>query len=182
MLEFKLSKQHKPGADRLSRLLALQPEFINSVTAALINSPSGTHISAPTIFLDKEYDVIYVSKIANSFPPIILEFQAKVNLDFIHRAFSYCMEVYKQYSILPIVLVFYIKEMDQFLLVEKFKTTQQWPYMLETECSFVSRHFYLLTKDSIMDLVNADEPLPPLAAAVHFFFLIFGEPSIISNL
>ncbi|ORE05767.1 hypothetical protein BCV72DRAFT_192889, partial [Rhizopus microsporus var. microsporus] len=102
-----------------------------------------------------------------------------VDLDFIHRAFSYCIEAYKRYGILPIVLVFCIKQMDRFLLVEKFKTTQQWPYMLETDCSLVSRHFYFLTKDSIMDLVNADEPLPPLAAVAHF--LISGEPSIIGN-
>ncbi|KAI9318982.1 hypothetical protein BX666DRAFT_1921903 [Dichotomocladium elegans] len=74
----------------MSRLLALQPEFINLVTAALVNAPSGRYIAAPTTFRDKECDVIYISNTPSNLPPIILEFQAKVDLDFIHRAFSYC--------------------------------------------------------------------------------------------
>ncbi|KAI8381225.1 uncharacterized protein BYT42DRAFT_298178 [Radiomyces spectabilis] len=178
LLEFKLPKHHKPGSDRLSRLLALQPEFIDLVTAALVDSTAGTYNAAPTNFLDKECDAIYVTRLTNS-PPIILEFQARVDMNFIHRAFSYCMEVYKKYNVLPIVLVINTVEADRFLLVNKFKSTETWPYMLEMECSVVAKRFYLLTRNSIKDLVDSDEPLTPLVAAAHFF--ISRSPSIIGN-
>ncbi|KAI8381223.1 uncharacterized protein BYT42DRAFT_476823, partial [Radiomyces spectabilis] len=152
--------------------------FIDLLTAALLDSTTGTYAAAPSNFLDRECDAIYVARLAD-LPPIILEFQARVDLEFIHRAFCYCMEVYKRYNVLPIVLVIHTGEIDRSFLVEKFKTTEKWPYMLEMECSFVAERFYLLTKDSIMDLVDSDEPLPPLVAAAHFF--ISRSPSIIGN-
>ncbi|KAI8381224.1 uncharacterized protein BYT42DRAFT_545151 [Radiomyces spectabilis] len=63
-------------ADRLSRLLALQPEFIDLVTAALVDSTAGTYNAAAN-FLFTECDAIYLTRLAN-LPPIILEFQTKV--------------------------------------------------------------------------------------------------------
>ncbi|KAI9323775.1 hypothetical protein BX666DRAFT_1890358 [Dichotomocladium elegans] len=48
---------------------------------------------------------MYISKTQSNFPPMILEFQAEVDLDYIHRAFSYCMEIYKRYTIFPVVLM-----------------------------------------------------------------------------
>lgn len=60
-----------------------------------------------------------------------------------------------------------------------FKITKERSFIAEMECSLLAQHFYLLTKDIIMDLVKGEDPLPPIASIGHFFNS--GERSIIGN-
>lgn len=95
------------------------------------------------------------------------------------RAIQYCLQVYKRFHSFPILLIFCINKIESASLTDEFKPCIDEPFFLKTPSNHFAKVCYLITKDSIEEVVNKiNENMNPIVAFSHF--LISGQQSIIS--
>lgn len=115
-------------------------------------------------------DVLYASSNIknNSLPPILVEIQHTVNLQFYRRVNEYCLQIIKEYHIPPIVVAICINETTQNILDMESNKNLDIPYALQIPCSGWAKSFNLLNAGSIHPYLE-DQPLDPIVAISHFF-------------
>ncbi|RCH80281.1 hypothetical protein CU097_003269, partial [Rhizopus azygosporus] len=94
LILFKLPCFHKPGEDRVSKLIARHQSTVDMIAASLLGVNEGTYASTNTTFTDSaECDVLYIpqSSATQSLPPVIIEFQHSVTKRFMCRSIQYCI-------------------------------------------------------------------------------------------
>lgn len=119
----------------------------------------------------KRSDIVYAVKSYEiKYPPIIIEVQQTVNEQFIHRAISYCLSAYDKYKVNPIVLVFSLNPVPVSTFT-KFKTCQEYPFMLKTDASHFAHGFYLVSKSNSLGYIKElnNENMNMIAVLSIFF-------------
>ncbi|RCI00196.1 hypothetical protein CU097_015539 [Rhizopus azygosporus] len=111
---FKLPLKWKPGADLMSKMLLSDPEIIRIIIHSFIDVyvPPESYSVAPTEWADtKGVYTLYTSQNTSNekFIPILAAFQEEVNQATILETIERLTLVYKNFRILPTVLVISIK-------------------------------------------------------------------------
>ncbi|KAG1171928.1 hypothetical protein G6F35_017018 [Rhizopus arrhizus] len=109
LLLFRLDLKHRPGSDIFTKYIAQDQRVVDLVTNAIFHVPAGTYVSTSTLFKDgTNYDALYIPVSSNlsGLPPIILEFQRTVNMEFLRRSTRYCLNTYDRFCSSPILVVF----------------------------------------------------------------------------
>lgn len=181
LILFKLPRSHKPGEDRISKLIARHQSTVDMITTSLLGVKEGTYTSTNTTFTDgTECDVLYIpqSCAIPSLPPVIIEFQHSVTKSFMCRSIQYCINVFNRFKILPILLIFCINQVESKALADQFKPNSGRSYLLETPSNHFALYCYMITKESInSDVDNVNKEMNPIVAFAHF--LLSGQQSII---
>ncbi|GAN02122.1 hypothetical protein MAM1_0017c01562 [Mucor ambiguus] len=163
LIQFKLPRSHKPGEDRVSKLIARHQSTVDMITASLLGVNEGTYTSTNTTFTDgTECDVLYIpqSSAIPSLPPVIIEFQHSATKSFMCRSINYCVNVFNRFKIFPILLIFCINKVELKSLADQFKPNSGRSYFLETPSNHFALYCYMITKESIIsDVDNLNEEI-----------------------
>lgn len=104
----------RPGTDLASKLLLQDSKMKHIIIAEVI----GKGINGDAYYVGscdkhdgRKTHVLYLPHCTptNDLPPVIVEIQQKANHPFIARAIRYCLEVFEETHILPILVVFNVK-------------------------------------------------------------------------
>lgn len=104
----------RPGTDLASKLLLNDPKMKNIIIEEVVGSRINGdvyHISSCDRHDGRKTDILYLPncKPTNDLPPVIVEIQQKVDHLFLARAMRYCLDVFEETHIVPILVVFNIK-------------------------------------------------------------------------
>ncbi|CAO3575976.1 unnamed protein product [Absidia cylindrospora] len=163
-----------PGSDLSSKLLLQEPKIKNIIISKIIGkgiNGDAYHIGSCDRHDGRKTDTLYMpnTKVTEDLPPIIVEVQQKVNHMFISRAIHYCLNVFEETKVLPILVVFNIDGFMGKSFFEKTFTIGQEPrYTLE--CHPWAKQTYIYNMDSIAKHMEPT-PLDPMVALTLFFTL-----------
>ncbi|KAI8990862.1 hypothetical protein BDF20DRAFT_830954 [Mycotypha africana] len=137
----------KPGTDLASKLLLQDSQLKNMIIAEVVGKGIGG-------------EAYYVG-------PLIVEIQQKVNQPFMARAIRYCLDIFEETTIVPILVVFNVKGFSgtQFLKETFTKADDQCFYTLY--CHPWAKSVYIYNADSIAKHMST--PLQPIIALANFF-------------
>ncbi|GAB5588771.1 hypothetical protein Unana1_03671 [Umbelopsis nana] len=167
-----LPQSHQPGNDLMSRLLLKDSRVSTMIIQKLIGNhvTSDKYLAADTSHADgTQSDILYLPTSAPSehFPPILVEVQRTVNPKFMARAVKYCVSVFAEHGVLPILLIICVDGFSSVGLCDRFARSEK-PYLLQGSGLFWAKHCYLLSKVSIADFLD-QTPMTDLVALGHFF-------------
>ncbi|RCH88251.1 hypothetical protein CU098_009168 [Rhizopus stolonifer] len=112
-------------------------------------------------------DIVYTASVTSSeLPPVLIEVQHTINLDFIDRLLGYSLFAKKEYKAKPIVVVFgtYATRNE---ISSDFEVTS-FSFMKQIPCKYWAEKCYILDQNTFMEATKT-VPLPPLAAIAYFF-------------
>ncbi|CDH60555.1 predicted protein [Lichtheimia corymbifera JMRC:FSU:9682] len=97
----------RTGSDRLAKLI-LNDDFVKEIVVnTVLDLPASNYHVGNNEWPDgSRSDVVYEPANSSSLPAIIVEVQHDVNADFMTRAIQYCIQAYKKYKRLPIIIIF----------------------------------------------------------------------------
>ncbi|KAI8583135.1 hypothetical protein K450DRAFT_277623 [Umbelopsis ramanniana AG] len=104
------------------------------------------------------------SEVADSLPPVLVEVQNTIDVNFAKRTIQYCLAVNEQYGISPIVVVFGIHPTR---IANDLVQSDQLPYAKEYPCKPWAKSFYVLDPITIHSHVQK-QPMEPLVAIERF--------------
>ncbi|CAO0792749.1 unnamed protein product [Mucor circinelloides] len=165
----------RPGKDLMYKAVARNPKVINIITKALNNTENDYLVAENEWATGTRFDLVLASKCASSsLPPIIVEFQHRVDKKFMKRAITYCIQASDRYGIDPILVVVGINclslDITQLAKQSRVEGCYSFP------CDLWASECFILCRSSI-DECTLTEPLNPLIA--FGLFLTEGAASII---
>lgn len=126
------------------------------------------YTSKPTEWLNgTKSDIVYTASVTSSeLPPVLIEVQHTIHLDFVDRLIGYSLFAKKEYKAKPIVVVFgtYATRNE---INSDFEETS-FSFMKQIPCKYWAEKCYILDQNTIMEATKT-VPLPPLVAIAHFF-------------
>ncbi|KAI8886651.1 hypothetical protein K501DRAFT_157979, partial [Backusella circina FSU 941] len=154
------------GKDLMAKGILRDPKVINLITESLVKTTDDYFIGNCERKDGTRSDMVLEPKSAHSdLPPLILEIQHTVNIAFMKRAVSYCIQAYTRYDSEPIILIICVEKLHQ----DIYKHVK--PSTLPGVFSYFSQpwaeHCYIISEESIKD--NLSIPLNPLVALGSFF-------------
>ncbi|KAL0095428.1 hypothetical protein J3Q64DRAFT_1713059 [Phycomyces blakesleeanus] len=177
LLTMTLPLEYIPGCDKMSRMVLKHQDVVDLITKELLNSPNGTYTLADGDWNNLRCDVLYMSKLPLSFPPVLIEVQNTINNLFLQRLVSYSLTVVKTYHALPVVLVLGAKKISPVSLILDFnKQSEQKPWLLTIPSLIWARRCLIISKETIPDSIYYTNPLNPLLGLS--LFLLEQQPSL----
>ncbi|ORX62725.1 hypothetical protein DM01DRAFT_1403177 [Hesseltinella vesiculosa] len=147
-------------SDMISKLILQEKQILNLIVQYLIGTEAeDMYRTSPTEWFNgTRSDVLFTCDADPSMPPILIEVQQVVDDTFMRRLIGYCVSLEKQYSMLPIVLVFPIKSIRFEVLNRVRKQLQQPLAPFASLCLFLMRqdlslHSSPYRSDSTMQLL-----------------------------
>ncbi|OAD67155.1 hypothetical protein PHYBLDRAFT_174540 [Phycomyces blakesleeanus NRRL 1555(-)] len=126
-----LPLEYIPGRDKMSRMVLKHQDVVDIIKKELLDAPNGTYTLADSDWNNSRCDVLYMSNLPLSFPPVLIEVQNTINDLFLHRLVSYSLNVVKTYHALPVVLVLGTKKNSPVSLILDFnKESEKKPSLL----------------------------------------------------
>ncbi|KAL1928387.1 hypothetical protein VTP01DRAFT_2743 [Rhizomucor pusillus] len=95
-------------------------------------------------------DVLYISDLKSPrLPPILIEIQHTVSMEFMDRAIRYCLSVKQTHKMMPILLLICVHKLSGPKLASKLKPSDEFPYRKEMQCDIWVQKCLLLSSNTI---------------------------------
>lgn len=83
----------RPGKDLMCKAVTRNPMVVNIITKTLNNSENGHLVAESEWAIGTRSDLVLAPKCAlSSLPPIVVEFQQRVDKKFMKRTITYCIQ------------------------------------------------------------------------------------------
>ncbi|KAI8890609.1 hypothetical protein K501DRAFT_167857 [Backusella circina FSU 941] len=165
----------RPGKDLMCKAVTRNPKVINIITKALNNTENDYLFAESEWAIGTRSDLVLAPKYASSsLPPIIVEFQHRVDKKFMKRAITYCIQASDRYGMDPILVVVSINSLSLDVTQLAKQSRVQGCYSLP--CDVWASECFILCRSSI-DECTLTEPLNPFIALG--LFLMKSTASII---
>ncbi|KAI9004818.1 hypothetical protein CLU79DRAFT_841233 [Phycomyces nitens] len=108
-LLFTMDPKYPPGSDLIAKMVLRNPNVINMIITAVVGAEACSLYSPrPTEWSNgTKSDVIYAATITSKkLPPVLIEVQHTITIDFIARLLGYSLCIKKGFKAKPIVVVF----------------------------------------------------------------------------
>lgn len=177
LLTMTLPLEYIPGSDKMSRMVLKHQDVVDLITKELLDAPNGTYTLADGDWNNSRCDVLYMSNLSLSFPPVLIEVQNTINELFLQRLVSYSLNVFKTYHALPVVLVLGTKKISPVSLTLDFiKESEQKPWLLTIPSLIWAKKCFVISKETILDNNYYTNPMNPLLGLS--LFLLEQQPSL----
>ncbi|KAG0162088.1 hypothetical protein DFQ30_003871, partial [Apophysomyces sp. BC1015] len=172
-----LPPEYVPGSDIMSRTVLKHQDIADLITKELLDAPNGTYTLADGDWNNARSDVLYMSNLPSSFPPVLIEVQNTINDLFLQRLVTYSLNVVKTYHALPVVLVFGINKISPVSLILDFHVaSEQKPWLLTIPSLIWAKKCFIISKETIPDNDYHSCPMNPLLGLS--LFLLEQQPSL----
>lgn len=150
----------------MSKRIIRGPKAMNLIAESLTGTADDYFIGKCEWNDGTRSDMVLEPKSAHSdLPPLILEIQHTVNLAFMKRAVSSCLQAFTRYDIEPIILIICVEKMDQDIY--KHMKPSKLPGVFSYFSQPWAENCYIISKESIKN--NLTIPLDPMVALGAFF-------------
>lgn len=106
-----------PGNDLIAKRILADPKVMNIITQSLTGTSNNYFIGNCEWSNGTRSDMVLEPKSPHSgLPPLIVEVQHTVNLGFMKRAVSYCLQAYMRYDNEPTILIFCVEQLQHDIL------------------------------------------------------------------
>ncbi|KAF7721412.1 hypothetical protein EC973_004718 [Apophysomyces ossiformis] len=168
-----LTLPHRPGTDLSSKNLLRDKKMKNVVVSAVVgNGINGNayHVSHNEHADGRKSHIIYLpcAKCSDALPPVVVEIQHKLDHNFMSRAMRYCLAVFDEVKVLPILVVFNVNGFSSKYFCDSMFTKAENSAFYTSRSDFWAQKVFIFNADSIADSVNSI--LVQHIVALAFFF------------
>ncbi|KAL4211741.1 hypothetical protein AB4K20DRAFT_2012270 [Rhizopus microsporus] len=156
----------KPSNDLMAKRILADPKVMNIVIQSLTRTNDDYFIGNCEWNNGTRSDMVLEPKSAHSgLPPLILEIQHTVNLAFMKRAVSNCLQAFTRYDSEPTILIICIEQLQEDIF--KHAKPSKLPGVFTYFSQPWAENCFIISKESMQD--NMATPLDPLMALGSFF-------------
>ncbi|KAG1610665.1 hypothetical protein G6F46_009844 [Rhizopus delemar] len=157
-----LPLEYIPGSDKMSPMVLKHQDVVDLITKELLDAPNSIYTLADGDWNNSRCDVLYMSNLPLSFPPVLIE----------------SLNVVKTYHALPVVLVLGTKKISSVSLSLDFnKESEQKPWLLTIPSLIWAKKCFIISKETIPDNNYYTNPMNPLLG-LPLFLLEQQQPSL----
>lgn len=163
----------RPGSDLSSKILLREESMKDIVISAVVGKGiigDAYYVSSTEQTDGRRADVIYLphANISPDLPPVIVEIQQKLHHSFMTRVMRYCLNVFDEMNVLPILVVFNVDGFSSKRFQNTtFKKTENHAFFTHP-CELWAQKILIFNGDSIASHVD-QIPFEPIVALAYFF-------------
>ncbi|KAG0164093.1 hypothetical protein DFQ28_003112, partial [Apophysomyces sp. BC1034] len=164
-----MNPKHPPGSDLMAKLMLRDPIVIDMIVTTVIGPEARSlYSSRPTEWSNRSRsDVIYAASVSSdNLPPVLVEVQHTINLEFIDRLLNYALCVKKDFKAKPVVVVFGV-DATRNDVTSDFEPTS-YSFMKQIPCKYWAERCYILDRNTIEEDTR-QAPFHPMLALEFFF-------------
>ncbi|KAG1445427.1 hypothetical protein G6F46_012195 [Rhizopus delemar] len=160
------------GSDLMAKIILRDANLFWFVQALIVHVGEKAKLlyaSRPTEWPNgTKSDVVYTASVSsNELPPVLVEVQHFITMDFINRLMSYSLSIKKKLKAKPIVIVFGTHAIRGD--VSKALEATEFSFMKQISCKYWAEKCYVLSQSTVGEASEKTAPLPPLMAIAYFF-------------